>query len=154
MVAAEPLRRAGSIVETREPTRGRELPIDYERDDPRSLLVLTVRGEVTLGDVLGVLDRLVSEGLWTHRLLYDGRQRTKSRLSEADMRNLAMHIAILTEKLGARGRVAIVSLEPKSVLADKYRILVQQHVNLEIDMFRDIASAMTWLDTGAGVSSS
>jgi hypothetical protein len=130
------------------------LPIDYERDDPRSLLVLTARGEVTFGDVLGVLDRLVSEGLWTHRLLYDGRQRTKSRLSEADMRNLAMHIAILTEKLGARGRVAIVSLEPKSVLADKYRILVQQHVNLEIDIFRDVASAMTWLDTGAGVPSS
>ena len=50
--------------------------------------------------------------------------------------------------LERRGRVAIVSLEPRSVLADKYRILVQQHVNLEIDMFRDVASAMTWLDGG------
>jgi hypothetical protein len=130
------------------------MPIDYERDDPRSLLVLTVRGDVTLADVLGVLDRLVSEGLWTHRMLYDGRERTKSLLSDADLRNLAMHVAILTEKLGARGRVAIVSLEPTSVLADKYRILVQQHVNLEIDMFHDIASAMTWLDNSAGVSSS
>jgi hypothetical protein len=123
------------------------MPIDYERDDPRSLLVLTVRGEVSLADVLGVLDRLVSEGLWTHRMLYDGRLRSKSLLSEADVRNLAMHLAILTEKLGARGRVAIVSLEPSSALGEKYRILVQQHVNLEIDMFRDIASAMTWLDT-------
>jgi hypothetical protein len=130
------------------------MPIDYERDDPRSLLVLTVRGEVTLADVLGVLDRLVSEGLWTHRMLYDGRLRSKSLLSEADVRNLAMHLAILTEKLGARGPVAIVSLEPSSALAEKYSILVQQHVNLAIDMFRDIASAMAWLDTVAGVPSS
>ena len=122
------------------------MPIDYDRDDARTLLVLTARGDVTLADVLGVLDRLVSEGLWTHRMLYDGRQRNKSLLSEADVRNLAMHLAILTEKLGVRGRVAIVSLEPASAWADKYRILVQQHVNLEIDIFRDIASAMTWLD--------
>src|SRR6185295_9465842 len=129
------------------------MPIDYERDEPRALLVLTVRGDVTLADVLGVLDRLVSEGLWTHRLLYDGRLRTKSLLSEADVRNLAMHLAILSEKLGARGRVAIVSLEPRSALAEKYRILVQQHVNLELDMFRDIATAMTWLDNVAGVLS-
>jgi hypothetical protein len=95
-----------------------------------------------------VLDRLVSEGLWTYRLLYDGRLRTRSLLSDADVRNLAMHLAILTEKLGARGRVAIVSLEARSALTEKYRILVQQHVNLEIDMFRDVASAMTWLDYG------
>jgi hypothetical protein len=130
------------------------MPIDYERDDARTLLVLTVRGDVTLADVMGVLDRLVSEGLWTHRMLYDGRQRNKSLLSEADVRNLAMHLAILTEKLGVRGRVAIVSLEPTSALTDKYRILVQQHVNLEIDMFRDIASATMWLDSVPGVSSS
>src|SRR6185295_14192444 len=105
-------------------------------------------------DVLGVLDRLVSDGLWTHRMLYDARLRAKTLLSEADVRNLAMHLAILTEKLGARGRVAIVSLEPRSALAEKYQILVQQHVNLEIDMFRDIASAMMWLDNVAGVLSS
>jgi hypothetical protein len=124
------------------------MAIDFERDDAHTLLVLTVRGEVTLGEVLSVLDRLVSEGLWTYRLLYDGRLRTKSLLSDADVRNLAMHLAILTEKLGARGRVAIVSLEARSALTEKYRILVQQHVNLEIDIFRDIASAMTWLDYG------
>jgi hypothetical protein len=130
------------------------MPIDYERDEPRALLVLTVRGDITLADVLGALDRLVSEGLWTHRMLYDGRLRTRSLLSEADVRNLAMHLAILTEKLGARGRVAVVSLEPRSALKGKYDILVQQHVNLEIDMFRDIATAMMWLDGVAGVSAS
>jgi hypothetical protein len=126
---------------------------DLERDDAHTLLVLTVRGDVTFAQVLSVLDRLVAEGLWTYRLLYDGRLRTKSLLSEADVRNLAMHLAILTEKLGARGRVAIVSLEARSALTEKYRILVQQHVNLEIDMFRDIASAMTWLDNVTGVPS-
>src|SRR5258705_13915739 len=118
------------------------MPIDYELDEPRALLVLTVRGDVSLADVLGVLDRLVSEGLWTHRMLYDGRLRTKSLLSETDVRNLAMHLAILTEKLGARGRVAIVSLEPRTALAEKYHILVQEHVTLEIDMFHHIAVAM------------
>jgi len=130
------------------------MPIDCERDDARHLLVLTVRGDVTLADVLGVTDRQVRDGIWTHRVLYDGRLRAGSLLSEADVRNLAMHLAILTEKLGARGRVAIVSLEPRSALAEKYQILVQQHVNLEIDMFRDIASAMMWLDNVAGVLSS
>lgn len=128
------------------------MPIDYERDDGRNLLVLTVRGDVTLAEVLDVTDRLVREGLWTYRMLYDGRQRDKSLLSEADVRNLAMHVAILTEKHGARGRIAVVSLD--TGLCDKYRIVVQQHVNLEIDVFRDVATAMTWLDTLAGVSSS
>jgi hypothetical protein len=126
------------------------MPIDYERDDGRTLLVLTVRGDVTLADVLGVTDRQVREGLWTYRVLYDARQRGKSLLSEADLRNLAMHIAILSEKRGARGRTAVVSIQTtRSGLDDKYRILVQQHVNLEIDVFRDFASAMTWLDSGS-----
>ena len=41
------------------------MPIDYQRDAARTLLMLTVRGDVTLADILGALDRLVSEGLWT-----------------------------------------------------------------------------------------
>ena len=77
------------------------MPIDYQRDDGRNLLTLTVRGDVTLADVLEITDRQVAEGLWTYRVLYDMRQRDKSLLSEADVRNLAMHIAILTEKHGA-----------------------------------------------------
>jgi hypothetical protein len=133
------------------------MPIDYERDDGHNLLVLTARGDVTLAEVLDVTDRLVREGLWTARLLYDARQREKrekSLLSEADVRNLAMHMAILTEKYGARGRVAIVSLDTaRSGMREKYRLVMQQHANLEIGAFSDVASAMAWLDNPAGVSS-
>ena len=130
------------------------MPIDYQRDDGRNLLVLTARGDITLAEVLDVTDRLVREGLWTARLLYDARQRERSLLSEADVRNLAMHVAILTEKYGARGRVAIVSLDTApSAMRDKYRLVMQQHANLEIDTFRDVASAMAWLDNPAAVSS-
>jgi hypothetical protein len=131
------------------------MPIDYQRDDGRNLLTLTVRGDVTLADVLEITDRQVAEGLWTYRVLYDMRQRDKSLLSEADVRNLAMHIAILTEKHGARGRTAILSrAATDSLLNDRYRILVQQHVNLEIAVFTDVADAMTWLDAIAPTWSS
>jgi hypothetical protein len=131
------------------------MPIDYQRDDDRNLLTLTVRGDVTLADVLRITDRQVGEGLWTTRVLYDTRQRDKSLLSEADVRNLAMHIAILTEKHGARGRTAILSRSATDAqLNDKYRIIVQQLVNLEIAVFTDVDSAMTWLDAEAPTWSS
>src|SRR4051812_35753559 len=87
------------------------MPIDYDHDAGRKTLILTARGGVTLAEILDVTDRQVREGLWTSRMLYDARHRGKSLLSEADLRNLAMHIAILTEKHGARGRVAVLSGE-------------------------------------------
>jgi hypothetical protein len=130
------------------------MPIDYERDDAGHRLVLTVRGDVTLADVLAVTDRQVRDGIWTHRVLYDGRLRGVSLLSEADVRNLAMHIAILAEKYGARGRIAVVSPDATGYgLDDKYRILVQQHANLRIERFVDVASAMAWLDGDTDASS-
>jgi hypothetical protein len=49
------------------------MPIEYERDDRRRLITLTLTDPVSFDDLLGQTDRQWNEHTWEYAILYDSR---------------------------------------------------------------------------------
>ena len=47
------------------------MPIEYERDDQRRLITVTVTEPYTVADILGVIDRQAAEDTWAYAVLFD-----------------------------------------------------------------------------------
>jgi hypothetical protein len=47
------------------------MPIAYERDDPRQMIVVTVTDPYSVDDILSVIDRQAAENTWEYAILYD-----------------------------------------------------------------------------------
>ena len=58
------------------------MPIDYQRDDSRRLITVTVTEPFSLDELLALVDRQWAEGAWDHALLYDVRQTAHSATRE------------------------------------------------------------------------
>jgi hypothetical protein len=50
------------------------MPIDYQRDDSRRLIMVTLTDPFSLDDVLSVTDRQWAEDVWEYAVLYDSRR--------------------------------------------------------------------------------
>jgi hypothetical protein len=59
------------------------MPIDYQRDDSRRLITVTVTEPFSLDELLALVDRQWTEGAWGHALLYDVRATARSASREA-----------------------------------------------------------------------
>jgi hypothetical protein len=81
------------------------MPVLYQTDDKRRLLTVSVSDPYTAEDVLAVVDRQASEGLWEYALLYD--VRSVSQVVDLDPALVKARIRLAGEGR-PRGAVAIV----------------------------------------------
>ena len=61
------------------------MPITYERDDERRRIIVTTIGDVSLDDLMTVVERQASEETWHYGMLYDSR-RVSSVATQAEVR--------------------------------------------------------------------
>ena len=119
--------------------------IEYHRDDVKKRITLIARGEVTLTEILEVVSRQVTEGVWAYRLLYDARLR-RGALSWLELKQLASVMADHIAHVGPRGRVAfLVPDEGGYGMAVMYAI-VGARLDGDNAVFRNQTDAESWLD--------
>jgi hypothetical protein len=70
------------------------VPIDYERDDRRRLITLTLIEPFSLDELLSQTDRQSAEQVWEYAVLYDGRA-TWTVSSPGDLQQLVMHTQVV-----------------------------------------------------------
>jgi hypothetical protein len=120
------------------------MPITYERDDKRRLIIVTTIGIVGLDDMLAVVDRQANDGTWRYGILYDSR-RVASVASQTDVRAGLRHVELLSRTHGRRGPVAFVTTKPAAYgMVRMYSTLASQ-VQQAVEVFRDVGDAERWL---------
>jgi hypothetical protein len=120
------------------------MPITYERDDARRCIVVTTIGDISLEEMLAVVDRQASEGTWRYGTLYDSR-RVTSVANQTEVRIGLMHVDTLSRLHGRRGPVAFVTTMPAAYgMVRMYSTLAGQQQQA-VEAFRDIGDAERWL---------
>lgn len=71
------------------------MPIAYERDDARRLILVTVTNPYAVDEILQTIDRQVAEGAWEYAMLYELQA---PMAIPADSTQIAAHV----EKVGGR----------------------------------------------------
>jgi hypothetical protein len=125
------------------------MPITYERDDAQRRIVVTTIGEVSLDEMLAVVDRQGNEGTWHYGMLYDSR-RVSSVATQAEVRIGLKHVDTVSRALGRRGPVAFVTTMPAAYgMVRMYSTLAGQ-LHQAVEAFRDIGDAERWLAAHIG----
>jgi hypothetical protein len=120
------------------------MPIQYDRDDDAERVVITTSGEVTLDEVLAVLDRQAGDGAWSYGVLYDARAGTNEPPLE-DVRRLVLHVGRLTTERGPRGPVAFVTTNPRMKKLGRAYGDLGELTALDVQVFATVEEAEQWL---------
>jgi hypothetical protein len=70
------------------------MPIEYQRDDQRRLITVTVTEACSVDDILSVIDRQAAEDTWEYALLYDLRAMTDESTG-ADLQQIAERVKLV-----------------------------------------------------------
>ncbi len=122
--------------------------VEYQRQDDIRLLLVTVDGRVSGGDVREMLDYQANAGVWGYAVVYDERAAHVD-LSANDMRGLAAHAMELTARHGRRGPVAIVASENVDYGLNRMASAYADAAGYEIGVFRTMAEALDWIADAA-----
>jgi hypothetical protein len=108
------------------------MPILYERDDQRRLIIATITEPYSVDDVLSVIDRQATEDTWQYAMLYDLRGATHLN-TEAEAQQIADHVKVMSAR-GARGPVAMaISANPEQFRQGvKFAEVTRNIVTLEV----------------------
>ena len=119
------------------------MPVQYERDDARRRVVITVDGPFQTSEILAVIARQHAENTWSYGMLYDLRRMT-GQPTLADLLEV-MDEAMSRGPAGRpRGPVALLATSPSLYeIAGKYAAL--GHATFMIHVFRDLDAAGQWL---------
>jgi hypothetical protein len=120
------------------------MPLQYERDDARRRVVVTITGEFQTDDVLAVIARQHTEETWTYGMFYDLRGMT-GHPTIADLRSI-LGLVVANQGDAPRGPVALLATDP--ILYGRlctYAALGRSRLMLEV--FRDWNEAEQWLTT-------
>ena len=113
------------------------MPIrSYTRDAARRRIVVIGDGPLTADDLIGVVNRQVSDNAWTWGLLYEATAAPEA------IDALLVHLRQIAPGLGPRGPVAVVSLGPDAANVARYVASAAG----EIAVFVSRRAADTWLD--------
>ena len=113
------------------------MPIrSYTRDVARRRIVVIGDGPLTAEDLIGVVNRQVSDNAWTYGLLYEATAAPEA------IDALLAHLRQIAPALGPRGPVAVVSLGPDAANVARYVASAAG----EIAVFVSRRAADTWLD--------
>jgi hypothetical protein len=69
------------------------MPIAYQRDDQRRLIIVTATEPCSVDDISRVIDRQSGEATWEYALLYDLRAMTDAS-TEADLQQIAEQVKV------------------------------------------------------------
>jgi hypothetical protein len=122
------------------------MPYTFVRDDLRRRLTVTTSGALTLAEMLSVVERQASEGVWTFGVLYVAEDVTTFPQPE-EMRALVARVETLAATLGPRGPIAIV--DPREAGFGMWRLysFLADDIRVTVHVFRDLPSADTWLSS-------
>ena len=113
------------------------MPIrSYTRDVARRRIVVIGDGPLTAEDLIGVVNRQVSDNAWTYGLLYEATAAPEA------IDPLLVYLRQAGRSLGPRGPIAVVSLGPDVDNVARYVASSEG----EIAVFTSRRAAETWLD--------
>jgi hypothetical protein len=119
------------------------MPVNYERDDARRRVMVTVHGALRKSDMLTVIARQRAEETWAYGMLFDLRRVTEHP-TIADLRELMDEASSRRQAESPRGPVAILATDAVMYgIACTYAAL--GHAKLTIRVFRHVDEADRWL---------
>jgi hypothetical protein len=123
------------------------MPLVYERDDHRRLIIVTVSEPVMLDDILGVVERQAADDTWGYAMLYDLRS-----VKDSSVLSHLQQISNRVKGLGGgrqRGPVGIALLpRPNLFLAGlMYGELTREFMSVE--MMLTATQLEAWLSRNA-----
>jgi hypothetical protein len=118
---------------------------DYQRDDVRRRLRVSVSGAITFDEIAAIINRQAAEGTWSYTMLYDERDAT-STLTRDETRTLLALIAQHRAVHGRRGRVALVFDADAAHGTGRVFSASGDIMGLDTAVFRDPVGAEAWLD--------
>jgi len=123
------------------------MPITYERDDRRCRIHVCLTGVVTVEELLAIVDRQAAETTWHYSLCYDARYVTRHGAGSADeVRRVLRHTVETSAKHGDRGPVAIITDNPADYNIVRMYAALGAPQRITVEVFRDPADAIRWLD--------
>ena len=108
------------------------MPIAYQRNDQRRLIIVKVTEPCSVDDISSVIDRQAGEDTWEYALLYDLRAMTDAS-TEADLQQIAERVRVVG---GGRERgpvgIAIRARPALFLLALMYQDLTKEFATVEV----------------------
>jgi hypothetical protein len=121
------------------------MSIAYNRDRALKRIVVGVSGEVSMDDLIAVVNRQAADDAWEYALLYDLRDAPVLHVDADDIRRLVEYVRSAGVGRAPRGPVAVVATEPAHFgLARMYSMLAED-ARLEVEVFRTLEEAEQWL---------
>jgi hypothetical protein len=131
------------MVAVNENSRTR-MPTQYEQDDAKRRIRVTVTGTLTIGDLLELLERQLAGGGWRYGLLVDARAPLVP-ASTGEMQSFASRLTDLVAAHGPRGPVAVVARDPRMIGSIQRHAFSAAKIQ-SIEVFWDLEEAQRWLD--------
>ena len=120
------------------------MAVHYERDDSRRRITIMTTGVVTPDEVRGALDRQAREGTWSYCVLYDTRAALNMPTPD-DLRELVLHVGMLTTRCGRRGPVALISNNREFSRLGRAYSTLGELTALDVAVFGSVEEAEAWL---------
>lgn len=123
------------------------MPISYEIDEAKGLVVTRASGDLTDQDILQLKARLVADPKWTPgmRELSDVRSIDRLSVTAVGVRHMALRDERDARALASYRLAIVVSRDEVYGMARMYQIMTEQTVP-NVRVFRDIEEAKNWLE--------
>lgn len=125
------------------------MPITYQIDAARGLVLTTATGDLTDADVLGLKARLLADPGWSPgmRELADVRTISRLEVTAEGVRRMAGHDSAVGPAMRAYRLAIVVPRDEVFGVARMYQMLTESAVP-HVGVFRDLAKAEEWLAAG------
>lgn len=107
------------------------MPIAYQRDDQRRLIIVTVTEPCSVDDISSVIDRQSGEDTSEYALLYDLRAMTDAS-TEADLQQIAERVKVVDGRTRGPMGIAILARPALFLLGLLYTKLIKEFVTVEV----------------------
>src|SRR5687767_479883 len=114
----------------------------YTCDAAARIIRVVARQTLRVDEILGIIDRQVSEGRWSFGIMYDLR-RVETALSKEEAARVSEHANSLAAENGPRGPVALVASTP--LLGARAVYAIRTRRTQRVEAFWDTEEAERWL---------
>jgi hypothetical protein len=128
------------------------MPISYDRLDDERMVVVTLDGTFESDDIVEVMRRVDADSLWSYGMLWNLRHMSGSPTTDQLWFFSRAYVHAADGPPKTRGPVAVVTVDD-----EMYRrgclYVAMTRPQLDIDVFRDLDEARTWLSARIAASS-